>query len=384
MACDRGAVIVQAAITMVILFGISVFAVDYGVLWLSRDQAQLSADAGALAGAIAHAYDGTGAVTDSAAAMVSQNLVWSQVPGVEVFTGACPADAIGSGCVRVNVYRDGTLGSARIPMIFGPVLGLETQGVRATATAQIAVGNSTSCLRPLAIPDRWVEHRPVDKSWAPGDVFRKYREFGPGTRGAIVSPADEYTPPSGRGSGTGLRLAWDLGEAVTLDFSDPWDNEPIRPGMLLPLNLAGGYQDNIEECNGQHVNVNDFIQLDSFADEDDTTDGLWELVGDDPVATWDDATDRIVNSCAPSCAPVSPRLIAIAIFNVDEYQRMRSTGAWCPSGRCVNVVNIVGFFVEIVTSSGAVGHLTKYPGLVSTGPSLVPASSFLPAVTLVR
>ena len=369
---------------MVILFGISVFAIDYGVLWLSRDQAQLSADAGALAGAIAQAYDGSGTVTDSAVAMVNQNPVWNETPAAEVLAGSCPADAIGTGCVRVNVYRDGTLGSPRIPMIFGPALGLETQGVRATATAQVAVGNSTSCLRPLAIPDRWVEHRPVNKTWGPGDVFRKYREFGSGTRGAIVSPADEYTPPSSTTTGTGLRLAWDYGEDVTLDFSNPWANEPIMQGMLLPLNLAGGYEDNIERCNGQLVRVYDFIRLDSSADEDDTTDGFWDLARQDPGATWDDVNDRIVNSCAPSCAPFSPRLIAIAVFNVDEYQRMRANSSWCPTGRCVNVVNIVGFFVEIVTGSGAIGHLAKYPGLVSTGPSLQPASSFLPAVTLVR
>ena len=52
---ERGAIIVQAAIAMVVLVGFSAFVVDYGVLWLSREQAQDAADAGAMAGAMSRA-----------------------------------------------------------------------------------------------------------------------------------------------------------------------------------------------------------------------------------------------------------------------------------------------------------------------------------------
>ena len=46
----------------------------------------------------------------------------------------CPAGVTGR-CTTVDVYRDGEYGSAAIDTLFGPILGVSTQGVRATATA---------------------------------------------------------------------------------------------------------------------------------------------------------------------------------------------------------------------------------------------------------
>ena len=82
-ADERGAVIVQAAVAMLMLLGFSAFVVDYGVLWLSRQQAQDAADAGATAGAIARAYDdssdppsASGVVAQSVERIVNKNPVW--------------------------------------------------------------------------------------------------------------------------------------------------------------------------------------------------------------------------------------------------------------------------------------------------------------------
>ena len=69
---NEGAVIVQAAIAMVVLLGFSAFVVDYGVLWLSREQAQNAADAGAIAGAIARAYDDLDPAPSAALASLSR------------------------------------------------------------------------------------------------------------------------------------------------------------------------------------------------------------------------------------------------------------------------------------------------------------------------
>jgi len=37
----------------------------------------------------------------------------------------------------VNVYRDGTNGSATLPVYFAPLFGVTSQAVNATATAQV-------------------------------------------------------------------------------------------------------------------------------------------------------------------------------------------------------------------------------------------------------
>ena len=49
---ERGAVLILVAVAVFTLIAFSAIVVDYGILWASRGQAQTSADAGALAGAI--------------------------------------------------------------------------------------------------------------------------------------------------------------------------------------------------------------------------------------------------------------------------------------------------------------------------------------------
>ena len=56
---ERGAVLLQVAVALLALLALSGFVFDYGVMWVSRGQAQTAADAGALAGAISLAF-GTG------------------------------------------------------------------------------------------------------------------------------------------------------------------------------------------------------------------------------------------------------------------------------------------------------------------------------------
>ena len=54
---ERGAILVQVAIAILVLTALSTFVVDHGILWVSRGQAQNAADAGALSGAVARAFD---------------------------------------------------------------------------------------------------------------------------------------------------------------------------------------------------------------------------------------------------------------------------------------------------------------------------------------
>lgn len=120
-----------------------------------------------------------------------------------------------------------------------------------------------------------------------------------------------------------------------------------------------------------------------------TTNAFNDLIALDPGASWDAATNSIQGSCAPACAPISPRLVLIALFDVDLYQLMRATNNWgaCPGGnRCVRVSNLAGFFMDRVEGGGnLVGYIARHPGLVSPlAPTLTDTSSFLPAITLVR
>ena len=57
---EKGAVFVQVGISIFVLMAFNVFVLDYGMMWVGRRQAQNAADAGALAGAMARAYDDFG------------------------------------------------------------------------------------------------------------------------------------------------------------------------------------------------------------------------------------------------------------------------------------------------------------------------------------
>ena len=160
---ERGAVLVQVAIAILVLTAMATFVVDHGILWVSRGQAQNAADAGALSGAIARAYDeltdppaSNGKAFNSAMGAALANNVWTAAPTAQV-SWACPAGVAGS-CVRVDVYRNGEFGSTPLPTIFGKVLNISSQGVRATATARVATGNATNCMRPFAVADKWIDN----------------------------------------------------------------------------------------------------------------------------------------------------------------------------------------------------------------------------------
>jgi len=226
---ERGAIIVQAAIAMLVLVGFSAFVVDYGVLWLSRQQAQDAADAGAMAGAMSRAYDDStdpppsgGVVEQSAAGVAAANPVWFEAPS-SVVSFSCPADVSGGRCVRVDVHRDGTFGSTPLPVIFGGALGLASQEVRATATAQVAVGNGTTCLKPWAIPDKWTDNYDVsgviDSTWTLDDQFELTDK-----KGAALPNPDVYVKPTATDPGTGFDVRYDIGMKVTLKYGSPSDS----------------------------------------------------------------------------------------------------------------------------------------------------------------
>src|SRR5690348_16031361 len=86
---ERGAVVIMVGIALLALTLFSALVLDYGVLWSSRGQAQTSADAGALSGAVTLAFDGIAdpaqakATAQAKAQKVAQaNNVWALSPSV--------------------------------------------------------------------------------------------------------------------------------------------------------------------------------------------------------------------------------------------------------------------------------------------------------------
>jgi hypothetical protein len=396
---ERGAMLVQVAISIMMLFGFTVFVIDYGVVWVARGQAQNAADSGALAGAVALAYDeptntpeADGVAWSAAMGAAAANSVWgtAATPVAAVGSAACPPGVAGR-CARVDVHRNGTNGSATLPVFFGPLLNVTEQGVRATATARVAFGNATNCMRPFAVADQW-EH-------VVNPLLQYDRWTSQGNTVIELNPHDIYTPPSADGPGTGFRLPRDLGAEVILKNGNPNNNnENVVPGWFMPVRLPDGsggydsgaddYRTNIRECRGQPVRIGDYLPVENGAMIGPSSQGFEDLRLLDPSARWDTGTNSVINSCAPSCGPFSPRVIPLPVFDIDEYQLRRAQGSWghCPTGgKCVKVVNILGFFADRMSGSDIIGYLLMYPGIFVSGtPNVSEDASFLVTVQLIR
>jgi hypothetical protein len=384
---DRGAVLVHVAVALLGLIAFTTFVVDYGVLWASRRQAQNSADAAALAGAMAYAADPlldkteTGDAKVNAFAISQKNFVWAAAPSVipkdDITFPTCP-DGAPDGCVKVDVYRTVDRGNP-LPMFFGPLVGLVQQNIRATATAQVKAGNASECMKPWAIPDKWLEVGTPD--YDPTDTFDRYDKDG----NVIVDP-DVYTPPTKDDPGTGFTVKDDYGKEITLKHGDP--QESIRPGWFFPVIIdpectaketGGGkggeggacYRAAISGCAPVTWAIGDLIETEPGNMVGPTDQGVKDLIDLDPGAEWDDTQNKVVNSCVDlgTCPAYtqSPRIVPIPIFDPDYYQTNKTEGrTW------VKVVNILGFFVDdaVVGEKGGkdvMGYLVTQPSTFISG-----------------
>jgi hypothetical protein len=418
MRDERGLALIHVGIAMFVLVAMSAFVLDYGVMWMARRQAQNAADAGALSGAVARAYDETtdppssnGLAYQSAVAAAQANEVFNAAGGV-VVTWDCPSYANGI-CVRVDVHRDGTANSTELPVFFAKLFGLSGQRVQATATAWVGFGNSVDCLRPFGVADRWND---IVEPTANPRKFQRWNKVG--NSAVELDPKDIYTPPSSGSAGTGYTVADHLGEQVIVKGGNNPNSvaDAISPGWTLPLQLpdgAGGYEsgaapyeDAIKHCIGNPVTIGDYLPTETGVMVGPTAQGTEtdsdSLINQDPNAVWDTGTGTVSGSCAPGCAEFSPRIVPIAVFDMDEFQWRSTENNWttnwipgvgpgtgtfsCPiGGRCVRVVNIIGFFVERMQAQDIFGRVVKYPGDTAAGTGPINRSaSFLTTIQLIR
>ena len=112
---ERGAVLVQVAIALLGLTALSAFVIDYGVLWVSRLQAQNAADAAAMAGAISMGFvdmNNQALARQAAIDAANANRVWGALPSInpgDVTFPPCPPGSPGAGssaCIQVDLFRN--------------------------------------------------------------------------------------------------------------------------------------------------------------------------------------------------------------------------------------------------------------------------------------
>jgi len=402
---ERGISLIQVALLLFVFMGFSMFVVDYGVLWLARVQAQNAADSGALAGATARAFDEltdppavNGAAYQSAYAAARTHRVLGELASPNVLF-VCPAFVPPTArCTRVDVYRDGSNGSTTLPTYFAAAFGNFSQQIKATATAWATNGNSTNCMRPWAVADKWLEQ--VN----PNNEFNHWVKQGNNL--VELNPHDSYIPPPDANHPndpfTGYRVSppgsippGDQGTQVILKVGSA--GQSISPGWFMAVDLPDGlggypagandYRANIGSCVGVAVSLGDKLPTETGNMVGPTRQGVLDLVALDPGAYWN--SGEIAGSCAPAtCGSLSPRIVPIAIFDPDDYQKRSITNDWsgCPGGGgCVTVINILGFFVAGMQGNDVIGYLLTVPAEFLSGKGTVSsAASFAPVIQLIQ
>lgn len=349
---EEGSILIMTMVAMLAVIGFSAMAFDMGVLFVGRGGAQNLADAGALAGATAWAYDepdvastdlqpGGATIRSILLHSDEQPLLGEQTHTVE-YDFACPAQPIapaGASCVRVDVYRDGgqlraggNNASATLPTFFAHAFGIGSQTTRATATAMHAIANGSMCLKPWLIPDKF------------NDVN--------GDGKFDSDDGDTYIQP-------GWTLD-DVGTVLTLTPGHP--NQAISASDFFEIEEATSYEEAIYGCEITKQ-IGDIVNT---------------LPGHRVGPTGQGVTQLLANNNN------EPVVVAIGMFSPVEFEQEA-----VPHGNFdLEIVNILGFRIDPVYNSNGPqtirGTIVSMPGDLFPGATPAPGAAFLKVIRLIQ
>lgn len=412
IADERGAVLIQVAVALLALLALSSFVFDYGVMWASRGQAQNSADAGALAGAQSLLLlQGDDPARDAATALATRHSLFGQnvIAGNVIVTVPLPCPApfnTPSGCIKVDISKQD------VPTFFSRLANVQTQGVRATATAMVGAGNSVQGIKPWIVADRWTDNSGTGSNLAGWDQEDKFDldtdTFSPTTGFRAKGPGNDFGLQLGlKGEGK----EWSAGWSLEIDLGggnggSVYKDEITGTPPWVPT--VGLYNSDYPCATRSDTNPErGCVNVKTGVKQGPTQQGVAELVARDPGSFWDVSTNSVSGGCMETgtCSNstglnISPRIAPIAIFDPEAYARSS-----CSGGNCVaKVVNLLGFFIEgmcddVYPDAGTrpkwcgtpsearqtvIGRLMNYPGSYSGQAGNPGNASFLETTMLVR
>jgi hypothetical protein len=344
--------------------------IDIGMLMTARGQAQNSADAGALAAAIALAKNSytdrsaSGpAVQSGVNAARANDVMFASQAEREAMVGTDDVQFLNSPSgdpdwVRVTVRRVADRGNGVRTLIAG-LFGVPRVDIAATAVAEAAPANAVTCVKPFMIPDKWIEGSSPANS-----LF----DLGP----------DTYVPADQPGY-TGYTVENDVGTVLTLRAAN---GDEVSPSFYFSWAMPGGsggafYRDNIENCNWSEITWDQVIVQEPGSMQGPTIQGITALIDRDPSATWDATCNCVVNSAYTG---TSPRVFPIPLYDPQFYAEGKASGR--PAD--FRIANFLGFFVESTEGSAIYGRITTLIGYIADGVPAGPQNALPRAVRLVE
>jgi hypothetical protein len=375
---ERGMSLVFISIGFMSFMAATTLAIDVGMFMTARNQAQNSADAAALAGAVAlvqNSYtdrSSTGPAVQSALLTARENMVMRDSVAVAPADVTFPVGPTGQdNRVRVQVYRTGGRENP-LPTLIGQFFGVPTVDVVAAATAEVSPANAATCVKPFTIPDRWIERQtaPWDSE---DDEFNMFDNKGnPIGNPDIYIPVGEvgYTGyDAKRDRGMRIRLKADNSTKVAPSFYNPW----AMPGS------SGGedYRTNIAECNTAVIPIGAPMDPEPGNMVGPTKDGTLDLIAKDLNAYWDDHCNCVKGSAFGS---KSPRVAVIPVYDPVYYAEGKATGR----NASLKIANYIGFFLERMEGNEVIGRITPTAGVLDGTAGPAPEGAFPTVIRLVQ
>ena len=358
----------------------SILAIDVGMLMTARNQAQNSADAGALAGAVALAFDDYDDRTPTGPAVTSaiNGAMANKVMAGDVSVKPTDVEFLNNeeglnNRVKVTVYRTSEVGRDNpLPLLMARYLKLrDTADVGATATAEASPANAMDCVLPFTIPDRWKEvHTPA---FDPDDDFLAFAK-----NGTPLANPDVYIGPKDKENYTGYDAQRDKGMQIVLKADN---GSKMAPSMYQVWDMEGAnrgsddVRDAISGCKSQILGFDDTFVHKPGMQTGPVAQGIEDLIAKDPDAYWDTSTNEVVTKMAKS-----PRVRAIPLFDPYYYDEGKHNGR----NASLKFVNYMGFFVEGMKGNEVVGRIIPISGLKKGGLDDGPPAAFPKAIILVK
>ena len=247
---ERGMSFVFVGLGFMSFLAATTLAIDVGMFMTARSQAQTSADAAALSGAISLAFDdysnrsASGPAVQSALAAGRSNQVIARQVNIVPADVTFPLSPSGvNNRVHATVYRTNARGNA-VSTIMGRYFGIARADVIASATAEASAANAMTCVKPFTIPDKWTERQ--TGSWDPGDTFDMYDNHN----NPLANPDVYY--PSTDSRYTGYNSQVDKGLQITIRAGTGNNINPSFYFSFAVGNVTGGNQYSLEHRELQH------------------------------------------------------------------------------------------------------------------------------------
>jgi FlaG/FlaF family flagellin (archaellin) len=354
---ERGVALFIAAGSMIALTSVCALAIDVGMLYTARGEAQRVADGAALAGAgaLIASPNNSELATLNAVTIGGLNTIGGQ--NANVLASDVTVDLTNKQ-VTVNALRTEARGN---PMgtFFARMFGVTSVDIGATATAEASNAGGITCLLPLALPDRWIEgpgtpNDPNDFELDAGDVYIPWavpdsdpvRINADYTGYSESDIGSQFTMKSNTGGG-GLNPSWYY----------PW-RPPGQTG-------ADDYRTNVAGCVDPSISysVGQQVETEPGNMSGPTMQGFRDLIDLDPNAAWNDVMDCIVDdihrsSLDASYCRSSPRVRPIPMFDPREEIDAGT--------KPFTFTNFAGVFVEEIQGQDVVARWIGYTGVDPT------------------